>query len=95
MLSEKKVQPRINKAVKQAMFNKRQLHVHLQNNSKEIINVENDDYGQPYQRISGDSQKSKEITNVLLNDTAWLTCTVIDAGQDLLRVVAHDKFGGF
>lgn len=95
MLSEKKVQPRINKAAKQAMFNKRQLHVHLQNNSKEIINVENDDYGQPHQRISGDSQKSKEITNVLLNDTAWLTCTVIDAAQDLLRVVAHDKFGGF
>ena len=95
MPSEKKAQPRINKAAQQVMFKKRQLHVELQNNSKEIINVKNDDCGQPHQRISGDSQKSKEITNVLLSDTAWLTCTVIDAAQDLLKVVAHDKFSGF
>ena len=54
MPSEKKAQPRINKAAQQAMFKKRQLHVELQNNSKEIINVKND-CGQPHQRISGDS----------------------------------------
>ena len=32
---------------------------------------------------------------MLLSDTAWLTCTVIDAAQNLLKVLAHDKFSGF
>ena len=32
---------------------------------------------------------------MLLNETAWLTCTVIDAAQRLLKMLAHDKFSGF
>ena len=32
---------------------KEAMHVDLQNNSKEIINLKNDDCGQPHQRISG------------------------------------------
>ena len=95
MPSEKKAQPRINKAAQQAMFKKRQLDVELQDNPKEVIDLGNDDCGRSCQRISSGSQKSKEITNVLLNDTAWLTCTVIDAAQHLLQVIASDKFSGF
>ena len=95
MPSEKKAQPRINKAAQQAMFKKRQLDVELQDNPKEVIDLGNDDCDRSCQRISSGSQKSKEITNVLLNDTAWLTCTVIDAAQHLLQVTASDKFSGF
>ena len=79
------------------MFKKRQLNVKLQSNP-EIIHLENDNCGQPHQKISGSSQKSNsklEISKVLLNETSWLTCTVIDAAQHLLKVLADDKFSGF
>ena len=60
----------------------------------EIISLEND---QPHLRISGSSKRSNsklEISSILLNETSWLTCIVIDVAQHLLKVLA-DKFGGF
>ena len=63
--SKKEARPRINRAAQQAMFKKRQLE--LQDCPKEIINLENNDCGQPHQKISNSSQKSKEITNLLLH----------------------------
>ena len=86
--------PRINRAAQQAMFKKRQLNVKSQSNP-EIISLEDD---QLHLKISGSSQRSNsklEISNILLNETSWLTCTVIDEAQHLLKVLADNKFGGF
>lgn len=79
------------------MFRKRQLHVELQDNSKEIIKLK----CQPHQRISGISQKSNSMSEItkliccLMKQHGSCTCTVIDATQHLLKVLAHDKFSGF
>jgi len=36
-----------------------------------------------------------EILNILLNETAWLTCTVINAAQKLLKALPNNCFSGF
>lgn len=72
---------RINTAAQQAMFNKRQCS--LQNSQEDPIVLEDDD-GQLSGEISKVNPKL-EVTRILLNDTAWLTCTIIDEAQQLLK----------
>ena len=37
----------------------------------------------------------EEISNIILSVTAWLTCTVIDAAQQLLKALPCNRFSGF
>jgi len=74
---------RINRAAQQAMFNKRQCHV--QDNLEDPIALTGDDDVQI-------SEVSKcEIASILLNETAWLTCTIMDEAQQLLKSVSETE----
>ena len=93
---EKKSQPSVDKFAQQAMFNARQLLI--QCDPQVVIDLENNDGNQPHEKISAGSQKTDpttEIRNILLSDTAWLTCTVVDAAQHLLEVMADGQCSGF
>ena len=88
---------RINRAAKQAMFKLRQLHVEKQGDPNVII-IDDNNAEQSRQKVSPKSKKhdtQQEISNILLSVTAWLTCTVIDAAQQLLKALPCNNFSGF
>ena len=64
------------------MFKVRQLHVEQQA-SHDVINLENN-LSQSHQQLSNQSPKSDPQLD---NETAWLTSTVIDAAQKLLKAL--------
>jgi len=95
--SLKETKTRVNKAAQQAMFKVRQLYIEEQA-SPVVIDLEEDNLGKSRQKILSGSQKcdkQMEISNILLNETAWLTCTVIDAAQKLLKALPNNHYSGF
>ena len=68
-----------NTAAQQAMFIRRQLDLKISHEDPIVL----DDNGQS-RKISKANPKL-EMEEILLNDTAWLTCTIIDEAQELLK----------
>lgn len=68
------------------MFNKRQDG--LQISQDPTIVLEGDNCQLSRKASSKDNLKS-DMTRILLNDTAWLTCTIIDEAQYLLKSMTH------
>jgi len=61
------------------MFNKRQCHV--QDNLEDPIVLTGDDDVQ-LSRVS-----KCEVASILLNETAWLTCTIMEEARQLLKSI--------
>lgn len=73
-----------NTAAQQAIFNKRQLGLKIGHEDPIIL----DDNDQLSREVSKANPKL-EMEKILLNDTAWLTCTIIDEAQQLLKSMTH------
>ena len=68
------------------MFNKRQDGLQI---SQDPTIVLEDDNGQLSRKASSKDNLKLDMTRILLNDTVWLTCTIIDEAQHLLKSMTH------
>ena len=71
------------------MFNKRQLGLCCDKNDVIVLN---DEDGVKH-KICKKADSTTELAGILLNETAWLTCDVIDSAQKLLKTTS--QFSGF